>query len=223
MPSNLVIGGAATAGQATVELPGLSGSPDLIPPALQFDEEFDQNTAGVPAGWTSMNAPAVVSTNEIPSHLHLHNSDNNQNVCRGIFRALPGGLVYPLTITAKVSEGFQGLSGIIVSAVAPGNAGTGYGLAWSGGAQGMVLNMSALSLVGNGNNTGRPWTPKYLRIQMPDSTHVNSQYADSGFTYQVTPTQVQETLSGAAGFLTLFVNTLNSNTADVCFDWVRIK
>lgn len=225
VPSNVIVGGP-TLSVATIDIPGLAASPDASSPGtFQFQEEFDQNTTGVPAGWTVWNngGGLAVVTNDALSCLHLSDTDNGSNVGRGIYRALPAGLTYPLTITMALSDSEVALAGFVISPVQPGSAGTGYGVFYSGGHQATSCNMATGALVGNGSGDGVAYFPSYMGATMPDNTHLNPLASRGGLISYTPPSAVEETLSGPAAYIALFVNALGGNSPSAWFDFIRIK
>lgn len=86
-----------------IVIPGLSGSSDVRAGGTN-DDEFDENAAGVPTGWTSWNlaGTATVDTNAFKSHLHIFAPSNaGTDKPQGIQKAAP---TIPYTVTVKVSD-----------------------------------------------------------------------------------------------------------------------
>jgi hypothetical protein len=226
-PKNLIVGGGSLS-VATIEIPGLSGSPDIIVPAgagnSQYNDEFDQNAAGTPTGWTSFGTPGTLNTSDVPSALHIATASSANAIC-GVYKAIT--LTYPAKITLKILDDLFGtnfqLAGMLISPVAPGNAGTGYGVCLAAGLNGQnfSVNMSTLAYTGIANGGGLP-LPCWLQLQQSSALAVASFQSRSGFLYQGWSSN-GSTPTGTA-YVCVFVNAQGAaNGANAFFDYIRFS
>lgn len=231
VPKNLILGGASES-VASIEIPGLSGSPDIIASTSgngAFNDEFDENGSGIPAGWTVLpfGALATNNTDDFLSNLHLKTSLTTA-VLSGIYKAGPTS--FPFTMTAKVTDavmaGEADAAGIFVCPVTPGTAGTIYAVQVAEAAATppcLVQTMSANAATGvptgtSGNNVSFA-PPVYLRLVVTATT-VAYWVSFGGLVWNQLATSTGLTI--ATPTVGLFV-TSNGATplGEAAFDWVR--
>ena len=230
IPKNLVVGMPSDI--HTVEIDGLSGSPDRLPLSPStFNDEFDENAAGVPSGWTSTAAffgsLPTCNTNDLLSHLHM--VAPTTAVANGIFKAAP--TTFPFTVIAKVADAvaYQNNqeSGIYVGAQSPGNAGNLFAIGIVGVAnaipvvQNITIN-SATGVGGVGSTVGTGIPPLYLKIVVTATT-ITRFYSFGGkvWTNAGAATTGLTIVTPSVG---LFVNTSSAaQNAEAMFDWIRFS
>lgn len=87
---------------ANTVIPGLRGSPDIKAGGTN-DDDFEQNSSGVPSGWTTFGAATktIENTTDFRSHYHLKCTSAGGGVdsLTGIYKAAPS---VPFTMTAKI-------------------------------------------------------------------------------------------------------------------------
>lgn len=224
-PKNLIIGGASES-VATIEIPRLSGSLDVATPITgngALSDDFDQNTSGAPSGWTAMNAPTVLDTNDVLSHLHVKLT-GSANLCAGAYKSLAGA-AYPLTITARISDMLQGtnsqLAGIFVSPVLPGVAGTAVGVlcASGGNVQNGSINMATGAYTGTTNGITFDM-PLWLRLVLSANNAVQASGSRGGAGFfncgsNMTPS------AGVAYLLAIVCPQGAATGAEAFFDYVH--
>lgn len=236
-PSNLIVGSSASSSK--IQIPGLSGSPDIEVPAgagnSQFNDEFDDNTSGAPAGWTAFNTPALCNTSDSLSELHLQ-SPGTTNDVGGIFKSIVAGS-FPMTITMKVTETLFNATtqspgaGMLVSPVALGGAGTAEGIVFSQSAaspaipqaQWGTINTSTFAWAKTGQSIPGmpPNSSVYLRLVL-DATGANvTPFMSIGGRIWF-PLTGAVAISGAAILVAIFANGNGGNVdTDAYFDWIR--
>lgn len=228
VPKGLVVGGPSST-PATIEIPGLNGSPDIIVPAgsgnSQYNDEFDQDGSGVPAGWTSFNSPAAVDTNTVLSHLHI-NGTNTADLFMGVYKAIAP--TFPLTVTAKLADcsmfGANQAFFIGLSPVAPGTAGTALTTAIAFNAtvsfvsQWLSFNSSTGAHIGSANGVlASP--PGYLRAKLTTATSYQAQISKGMAWANVGSAQVIV----SPLFVFLGVSGFGQTDNEVFFDWIRFS
>jgi hypothetical protein len=216
---------------ALITIPGLAGDLDIVPAAPSaFNDEFDQNTAGVPAGWTSTVAHfgtlPVCNTNDHPSHLHLQCGPGT--VVQGIWKPAPPP---PFTVITKISDAItytnQPAAGLWVSAFAPGSGGGGdfMGLEIASFSSDIAqvarqFCNNATGAIGVGAGFLTPCiVPCYLKYVVTATTQTRYWSQGGHIWFQDT------TVSGAGisnAYVGLYVTT-NGGTVngEATFDWIR--
>lgn len=229
VPSNLIVGGASET-VATIEIPGLSGSADILPASPStFNDEFDENAAGAPSGWSrtdtsggSWGALTTCNTSDILSHLHLVCGAGN--LFQGVYKLGPGTL--PFTVTCKLSDAILhsnfDYAGMWVASQAPGSAGNVYALNFvDGGVIQTQTMVGASGATGSGGNTLDQQPPGYLR-QVVSTTGVTPYRSFSGLVWENNGGLISHTFAAGAVYVGLFVSTDGaSDNGEAAFDWVR--
>lgn len=109
-----------TSGAGSIVIPGLKGSPDIAPGG-SGNYEFDDNSAGVPSGWTSVGNMNTPNTTDARSHLHLRKQTTDTTMA-ALYLAIAA--TRPLILTAKITAWGPGLTfgvaGIVVAEATPG-------------------------------------------------------------------------------------------------------
>lgn len=233
VPANLVEG--STNSSSAVIIPGLSGSADIFVGAgsghAAFNDEFEQDSSGIPSGWTILpfGTLATDNTNDFLSNLHLKTNTGTTGVMSGIYKAGPAPT---FTMTAKitdlaVAQEFNA-AGIFYSPVTPGNTGSAYTcIAFCGGSgagagasvQSMICNADT-GATGSGLNTVATFTaPLYVRMVVT-ATSVTYYCSSSGLVWTVMGSTTGLTL--VTGTVGLWVTSNGSvNLGEAAFDWVR--
>lgn len=219
---------------AEIVIPGLAGSPDVMPASPDADDdEFDTTDTSDPmAGWTTLGTLDGLNINSHTlSHLYLKKNATSSTRVDGIYKARTP----PFTVTARLSahtiRADYSRAGIFIGAASPGDIET---IAYihvsnSSAYQGEVLDMAsptsytatiaASSLVLINYTYGR-WLPVYLRIVVASSTDVTYQISlDGVFWSSVVANRNPGFTVGSAG---LFLNPQNASTdVEAVFDWIR--
>lgn len=240
VPSNLIVGGASET-VPTIKIPGLSGSPDIIPGSPSaFNDEFDQAAAGIPAGWSrtdtqggSWGSLTTLNTSDFLSNLHI--ACGAGALVQGIFKAAPTSL--PFTMTVKLSDALVGSSGagqfpaagIWAASQAPGVAGSLFCLQLQGDAnstppllQIMTANSATGASAGGSTLTAAPnQLPVYFQITVTATTIIRRVSVGGYVFINVITTSG---LTNTNPFIGLFCNTnAGGQSAEAVFDWVRFK
>jgi hypothetical protein len=225
----IVVGGPAQMPGAQVGplvIPGLSGSPDIKPNGLllpnnsnyNFNDEFDV-LSQTPPGWSplSYGPTTICNTVDSPSCLHLGASAGT--VWSGVSK--PGPLL-PCTVTAKIVDARYNAS-VSVSNVAPGSAGTCYGIQETsqGGWDAMSWSSSTGDLGSTTGALGGNYQPLYVRLVATTSSVV-VQVSQSGLAFLTIQSYTGLTWSGSI-WVILGVSLGSSVNADAVFDWVRFS
>lgn len=166
-PTNPVVGSPAS--NSKIIIPGLSGSPDVKGPTTgngALSDEFDENTSGVPSGWTA--CPwngATISTADVLSLLHITATTSTAQA-NGIYKAAPTS--FPFTVTAKLNDlqdvaNFQ-RAGLFVAQSTPGSAGS----LWTVGLNGREVGglFPTLQWTADNQQTGAGGTGNTIQQQM---------------------------------------------------------
>lgn len=237
VPSRLVVGGPASGSAATIEIPGLSGSPDIIPASPStFSDEFDEDAAGVPTGWTVFNAPDICNTNDALSHLHIEKLATGTNMA-GIFKVPPAA---PYTMTAKLSDLYLGVStnraGIFACSGAAPAAASGsiidLGISQASGPTPQYYSNKYAGYQAAGSGTGSLFVdtsvnpeaapPCYLRIVVTSTTVWNSGWSKNGLLWNVGASVLNPGF--VPGCVGLMCNTVaGTGRGEAFFDWVRFS
>lgn len=216
-------GGTIATGPFTsvVNIDGLAGSPDIKAGGTN-DDEFDQNTSGVPSGWTGFNTPSTVDTNTALSQLHIVSNNTGGDVWRGIYKATPAT---PFTVTAKITDVLQVNNYDCVALVLLDSTPTKFinvGIGFNGSPDTFTEYWnSATSKNGDivGAQTG--WTaPAYVRFHVTDATHVDIYVSRNGLAWwkRISAYVVPFTIANVG----LLANpALGSFPAEGFFDWIR--
>lgn len=230
VPKNLIIGGASES-VATIEIPGLSGSPDIIPSSPStFSDEFDENAAGTPSGWTStaglFGTITTLNTDDAKSFAHI--LAGSGDFINGIFKAGPTS--FPITVIAKLSDcalaNANCEAGLYAGAQAPGVAGTLYLIQITGvnGGASVVQTgtaVSATGVPGSGSTVGS-WgvTPMYFKIVITATT-ITRYWSYNGMVWQAVAAVTGLTIS--APYVGIFANTNGGQSGEAYFDYVRFS
>lgn len=198
VPKNLVEGGPTTSGVSSLIIPGLSGSPDLLPTSPStFSDEFDEDAAGVPTGWTSFNTPDICNTSDALSRLHLQrNASGNMS---GIMKAPPAT---PFTMIMKMDDMYLGVNtnraaiALCSLAVPTGAAGTiiDLGISQASGTPVFYSNKYT-GFNGGGSGTGslpidttinpEACPPVYLKVVVASAASWIASWSKNGFLWNV--------------------------------------
>lgn len=225
-----IAGGANSPGIITIG--GLGGSPDAAPSAPNAaNDEFEQNGAGLPAGWSSTAAlwGALPTLNTNDAHSHLHLVCGAGGLFQGVYKPGPAA---PYTVTCKIADAQIGLNGanaagLWVSQVAPGSAGTLLGVQIQGRSVATVppqlqtINANAATgVIGAGAAAANvPVVPVYFRW-IVTANSVTPEFSFGGLVWeQLTPTGALVVTNTWVG---LFVDTNGGGQpGEAFFDWVR--
>ncbi len=236
---NWVAGGSSST--TPIIIPGLSGSPDIYGSVAGngvLNDEFDQDTSGTPAGWTSFNTPTLVNTSDSLSELHLQ-SPGTTNSIGGIYKAIPGGGSYPMTITMKLTECFLNATnqspgiGFCLSSVVPGSGGTGQALVYSQSTASPAVPQGQYGTV---NMSTYAWSKVastlapipanisyYLQVTI-DGTGENLVFNMSIGGRSFLQVETGVSLAASATYISIFANGNGGNAVtDAYIDWIRFK
>ena len=220
-------------------IPTLAGSPDIADPPgtgnSQYNDDFNEDSAGPPTGWTLLNAPSTCNTTDSLSQLHI--AAGTSNSIAGIYKAI-GAATFPLTVTARITEallnteGVASCVGFFLSPVAPGSAGTGMAIVISQTTasppvpqvQYGTINMAtfawtkiANSILQVPGNAGI-----YLQMLGLDNTGENFQFNWSYGGRSFVQMEPEESIAAAAAYVGIFANGNGSNFDQDCYvDWIR--
>ena len=235
LPRPIIIGGASS-NPASIEIPGLNGSPDIIPAVIStFSDEFDENTAGVPSGWTSFNTPGTCNTNDVLSHLHLLKAAAGSNNMSGILKAPP---VAPFTMLVKVVDLYLGVNtnraGLVLCDTLTPGASTGtlidFGVSQASGTP-VYFSNKTTGYTGVGSGTGslpidttvnpEAGPPFYLKVVVLSASSWQASWSKNGLLWN----------TGSVlnpGFLPLGVGVhcnpvANTGRGEAFFDFVRFS
>lgn len=226
-PKALVIGGPSSS-PTSIEIPGLNGSPDIIVPAgagnTQYNDEFDQDSAGVPSPWTAFNSPATVDTNTALSQLHIIGT-NTADLFMGVYKAIAP--TFPLTVTIKLTDvsmlGANQAFFVGLSPVTPGTAGTAFTTAVAFNAtvsyvaQWLSFNSSTGAHIGSANGLLAP-PSIYLRAKLTTATSYQAQMSLGGLAWSNigTPQTIVSPL-----FVLIGCNGFGQTDQEMFVDWIR--
>lgn len=210
-----------------VEIDGLSGSADRKPLAPStFNDEFDQNTNGVPAGWTAFGVTGHIDTNTVLSNLNLLSPSNSGVTLNGIAKTAPA---FPYTVTCKMTDSSVSAAsqnaGLMVATATPA---TGVILTLSMSATGAALgcNVGAAKwsnattfVAGEGTAGNYATLPIYFRMIVTATNNVTCQVSRNGLTW-ITLLNAFDPVATLAT-VGLFVNPQNVTAPQAFFDWIR--
>jgi hypothetical protein len=238
-PSALDFPSAAVAGNVggPITIPGLSGSPDIVPSSPgAANDEFDQNTAGVPSGWSSFGASGTWDTNTVPSHLHILSEPSVANVITAVFKSSPSA---PFTMTAKIADCQMDnatanvfmATGLFVGIASPGtgsNAFTGMAMVAKQGGTGAMQTFAYTGPTTNpsGLNTalaGLVVPPLYVRVAVngAGTTAVFSASLNGMVWFQVASIALGFTVASIGLYTDPASSSSTSTPAEAYFDYVR--
>ena len=95
--------GAIVTGSSGATISGMQSSPDVDKTGPN-DDNFTENTSGIPAGWTTVTGgtPDTIDTNTSYSQLHMvANGGGGTNALKGIIQNVPS---FPFTVTTKLTD-----------------------------------------------------------------------------------------------------------------------
>ena len=215
-----VAGGAdlvqVASGAGSVRIPGLKGSPDVVPASPSaYDDEFNSLT-----GWTTLGTLDTLNVTDFASHLHIKRAQGTWNV-DGIYKAIPS---MPFTVTAKLSDFYlkdnYQQHGILLAETGPGKLMT-WGPWWvSGECMGYILWNSRTSRNTYGYAGLARLRNNYLRLVVASSTDVTCQYSNDGFIWVSMYASVNPGFTIASVGLAASMND-TSGTVEAAFDWIR--
>ncbi len=215
-------------GAGSIIIPGLSGSPDIRVAATN-DDEFDQNAAGTPSGWTSFNSPDTLNTNDIKSHVHIKKNANANPQWAGIYKTNPST---PFTMTAKITDSYLRSqwekAGIFVGQTTPGSASnvlvilgntyeTGVG---PRAAADKWTDYNTYGASAGGTAVDRLGMPLYIRIVANSNTSLDFYVSRGGLIWIPIVTAYNPSITIATVGLAVSPEN-SSNAAEAFFDWVR--
>lgn len=235
--------GPIQTGNLAATISSLQSNPD-VDVGTGSDDEFIQNTSGVPAGWTAVTGgtPDTIDTNTAYSLLHMAAlGGGGTNALKGIIKSVPS---FPFTVTAKLSgwtpggmgssTGYgQNACGLFVSVA----GGAGANLAFQGFFSSSYFYDLAVRLASSRTNVTtniydagahfacRP--PIYLRFVVASNTTLTAWMSYDGFDFTQIP--LASSLSGyVPGFtiatVGLFVDGSSGVTGTTAhFDWIRFQ
>jgi hypothetical protein len=230
--------GASTADAFVVGAHGSDLSADIVIPGLQgvadikagggSDDEFDQNSAGTPTGWTSFGSPDTVDTNSFKSYLRLKTASNGgSHSLKGVLKAAPS---LAFTVTAKLHDvaiggpfsnyGFAGI-GILDG------SSTGKALIVSLGVNGGVkvfvdqwTNWTSDSSETGYQSIAGPQAPLYLRLVAHAANNIDVMTSFNGMAWVTLASGINFLASADRVALAL---DAYSQTVEAYFDWIRFS
>jgi hypothetical protein len=232
-PGPLVITGNGSGPVLPVQINGLSGSPDVLPPSPGVhNDEFDQDFNGVSSPWTNFGTPAISNTSDALSHVHLQKA--GATAMAGIFQAAPSA---PFTVTCKLVDCYLGQNtnraALVLSSLATPAASSGtlvdLGLSQTSSTPPLptVYSNQYTGFTGAGSAGMTPDTtvnteaapPMYFRVLVTDSTHWTPSWSKNGLLWNVGSVF-------SAGFVPLAVclavNAVGAvGRGEAFFDWIR--
>lgn len=236
VPKNLVEGGPTTSGVTALIIPGISGNPDILPASPStFSDEFDEDAAGTPTGWTTFNAPDIINTNDALSHLHMQKAASASNNMSGILKAPPAA---PFTMIVKIVDMYLGVNtnraGLVLSSTLTPTTSTGtlidFGISQASGTP-VYFSNKTTGFNGVGSGTGslpidttvnpEAAPPMYLKVVVASATSWIASWSKNGFLWN----------NGTAlnpGFLPLGIGVhvnpvANTGRGEAFFDYVRFS
>lgn len=235
VPKGLVVGGPSSS-PATIEIPGMNGNPDQLPASVStFSDEFDEDAAGTPTGWTAFNAPDIINTNDALSRLHMQRAAAANNNMAGIMKAPPAT---PFTMIVKMDDMYLGVStnraGLVLCSLAVPTNVTGtlidFGISQASGTP-VYFSNKYTGYTGTGSGTGslpidtsvnpEASPPTFLKIVVTSATVWQASWSKNGFLWNVGATL-------NPGFVPLGVGVMVNATGttgrgEAFFDYVRFS
>lgn len=205
-------------GAGNVRIPGLSGSPDILPASPSaYDDEFDTLT-----GWTTLGTLDVLNVTDFPSHLHMKRAQAAWNV-DGIYKAIPS---MPFTVTCKMNDYFlkdnYEMHGLLLAEAGPGKL-----VHWgpwyvAGENMGYVIWNSRTSRNTYAYAAKSRLKTAYLRLVVTSSTSVAFQYSEDGLIWVTMYTGINPGFTIAYVGLAMSGND-NADTVEGVWDWIRFS
>jgi len=209
-------------GMGTVLIPGLAGSPDIIPASpSSYDDEFDASLTG----WTTLGSLDTLNANTIPSHLYMVKNTTSNMTVEGIYKAIP---TMPFTVTVKLTDYFHSSNyqsvGLFVAEASPGKlfvfgpvSHTGHNF-WTCYAY-QVWN-SRTSRSATLNEADGPYRKPYVRLIVTSSTNITTQHSEDGLVWVTRHTSINPgfTVGNVGIYLTANEGTVRMELA---VDWIR--
>ena len=217
-----VTGGAdlvqVASGAGSVRIPGLKGSPDVVPASPSaYDDEFNSLT-----GWTTLGTLDTLNVTDFASHLHIKRACAAWEVS-GIYKALPS---VPFTVTAKIADGtvntnYQSIGLILLEA---GNAKMHmWGSTWASTLGNLIAFRSWWSNHTTRTSYASVATPRfvpYFRIIVTATNNVAFDYSYDGFIYNRLSSAVDLTFTPAYVGLAMSGQD-TALTVEAAIDWIR--
>jgi hypothetical protein len=216
---------------AEVVIPGLAGSPDIRAGGAE-DDEFDQNSAGTPSGWTAFGSPTAMDTNTAKSHLHIKMDANATDDLRGVYKAYTPSFPFTLTAKATGATAFQAsfnAIGIYVAEATPGklsgiqNICNTASIAWP---RLVYRRVGYTNLTTTATETRLNWTgavdPFYLRIVATNSTTLAYKFSHDGLVWITVESAVDPGFTIGAIVLAISPEN-NTYGVEAFYDWIRIS
>lgn len=227
--------GPVSTGNNAVTIPRLQSDPDQLTAGR---DEFNDNAAGTPTGWTdiSSGAPDSINTNGFYSMLfmQLNGGGGGGTRLKGIYRNLTS---VPCTITMKLQDASlavisdQGCAGVAI--IAAGSTGNFEGICANSESVTTIAN-SYRVFVKNYNNrtsgTGNQFSstatmsarpPVYFRIIVNSQTDVDYQYSYDGKAWNEVVTARNPGFTIAA--VAIYGNAGNSSqNVQMYVDWIEV-
>jgi hypothetical protein len=226
-------------------IPGLAGSADVVPASPNVDDdEFDQNAAGTPSGWTAFNTPDTLNTNDNKSHVHIVKASGSGDNYFGIVKAKTNPTSFPWTVVAKIADLSYGSSSggnyaaafLFIADGAPGSGVKGYTFGvqkntagntggpvpavahWSG-----FYNIAAAGGASDNpayGNTVFNGAPSYIKVIVHAANNIEVYLSLNGKSWFLLVNSLGYLAS--ATHVGLCVDNQN-NFADAYFDWIRFS
>jgi len=219
---------APAADAGTVVIPGLTGSPDVMPASpSSYDDEFDTTDSSDPiTGWTTLGSFTALTSNVVPSHLRMYTSSSTSYNVNGIYKAIPS---MPFTVTAKLTDYLHNANyqhiGIMLTEASPGKlflygpcSHTGHSF-WTTFMY-FVWN-SRTSRSSTYSEPDGPYRKPYIRLIVASSTDVTTQCSEDGLVWVTKSANVNPGFTiGNVGLFTT-ANEIGSIPIEVVVDWIR--
>lgn len=207
---------------AEIVIPGLAGSPDVVPSSPSSDDdEFDAALSG----WTTLGSLDTSEANVIPSHYHIAKTATGTFEVHGIYKAAPG---VPFTVTVALPDylldtNYQHYA-IMLADSTPTKLFLWGPLHQSANGVPELLAANWNSRTSRGSFTEytgtRVLAPKYLRLVVNSSTDLDLWWSHNGLVWKRQATAWNPGFTVANVGLALTGNDV-SVTAEAAFDWVR--
>lgn len=214
---------------SAIEIDGLSGSPDRLPASPStFNDEFNEGSAGIPTGWTTLGTPTSIDTDTVVSNVHIVSENSASVALVGMYKAIPA---FPFTVTAKMTDNnmhtINNTCGLFVGEAVPGNM---YSVALDavGGTPSVLADIEGAhwtspsvfaAAIGTAVTNQAPAI--YLRIVATSTSAIQLQWSRNGIAYYNVGTSVNPGLT--IGSVGLFANSQAASTFDSFFDWIRFN
>lgn len=236
LPKPIILGGPSSS-PANIEIPGLNGSPDIIPGSPStFSDEFDEDAAGVPTGWTAFNAPDIANTSDALSRVHIEKLATGNNMA-GIFKVPPTA---PFTMLVKLDDVYMGQSpnraGLFLCSGAAPAAAAGtiidFGLSQASGTP-VYYSNKYTGYQGAGSGTGslpldqsvspEAAPPTYLKVVVTSATVWQAMWSKNGFLWNVGTVLNPGFVPGCVGLQCNVAGAAGGGRGEAFFDFVRFS